>query len=48
VFGRPDFVHRFWDRRAVDAVAPTDTVIFADGNESKAMRQHAYDDNAHF
>ncbi len=29
VFGRPHFVHRYWDRRAVGDVAPGDTVVFA-------------------
>ena len=28
VFGRPDFVHRVWDHRAVGDVAPGDTVVF--------------------
>ena len=29
LFGRPDMVHRFWDKRAVGDVAPGDTVVFA-------------------
>jgi len=28
VFGPPDFIHRFWDHRAVGDVAPGDTVVF--------------------
>ncbi len=29
IFGRPDFVHRFWDKRAVGDVVPgIDTVVF--------------------
>jgi hypothetical protein len=28
VFGKPDFVHRFLDRRAMDDFAPGDTVVF--------------------
>jgi hypothetical protein len=47
-FGRPDFVHRFWDRRAVDEIAPEDRVIFAEGDEHQEVKQHAYDDSAHF
>lgn len=47
-FGRPDFVHRFWDRRAVDEIAPGDRVIFADGDEHQTIREHAYDDSAFF
>lgn len=48
VFGRPDFVHRFWDCRAVDEVAPGDVVVFADGDETQPVREFAYDDSAHF
>lgn len=47
-FGPPDFIHRFWDRRAVDEVAPGDTVVFADGDETQDVRPIAYDDSAHF
>lgn len=47
-FGKPDFVHRFWDRRAVDEVAPTDVVIFADGDEFQPVREFAFDDSANF
>ncbi len=47
-FGRPDFVHRFWDRRAMDEVAPDDVVVFADGDEHQPVREFAYDDSAHF
>jgi hypothetical protein len=37
VFGRPDFVHRVNDRRLRDGgeLAPHDTVVFANGYESK-------------
>jgi hypothetical protein len=48
VFGRPDFVHRFWDRRARDEIAPGDRVIFAEGDEHQPVRQHTYDDSANF
>lgn len=47
-FGRPDFIHRFWDRRAVDEVAEGDVVIFAEGDETQEVRQFAYDDSAYF
>ncbi len=47
-WGRPDFVHRFWDRRAVDEVVPGDVVVFADGDETQAVRPWAYDDSAYF
>lgn len=47
-FGKPDFIHRFWDRRAVDEVMPEDVVVFANGDETQPVRQFAYDDSAHF
>lgn len=48
VFGRPDFVHRFWDKRAVDEVAEGDIVVFAEGDETQAVNPFAYDDSAYF
>lgn len=48
VFGRPDFIHRFWDRRAADEIAPDDIVIFADGDETQPVMEFAYDDSANF
>lgn len=47
-FGKPDFIHRFWDYRAVCEVAPIDIVVFADGDETQAVREYAYDDSARF
>lgn len=32
IFGRPDFIHQRWDRRAQREIAPGDTVIFAKGS----------------
>lgn len=34
VFGRPDFIHRHWDRRAVAEVMEGDTVVFSEGDEA--------------
>jgi len=48
VFGHPDFVHRFWDHRAVDEVMEGDTVVFASGDEHQPVNPFAYDDSAHF
>ena len=48
VFGRPDFVHRKWDRRAVDEVCEGDMVVFATGDETQPVEPFAYDDSAHF
>jgi len=47
-FGRPDFVHRFWDARAVAEVMPGDLVVFADGDDTQRVKVHAYDDSAYF
>lgn len=33
VFGRPDFIHPRWDRRARREIADGDTVVFATGAE---------------
>ena len=48
VFGTPDFIHRLWDRRAVNEVTKNDIVIFADGDETQAVETFAYDDSANF
>ncbi len=48
VWGKPDFVHRFWDARAACEVSPIDVVIFADGDETQQVKEHAYDDSAYF
>jgi hypothetical protein len=48
VFGKPDFIHRFWDARAVCEVVPGDVVIFAEGDESQPVVPFAYDDSAYF
>jgi hypothetical protein len=46
-FGPPDFIHRFWDRRAVDEVMEGDVVFFADGDETQDVRTFSFDDSAH-
>lgn len=46
VFGKPDFWHRRWDRRAVDEIAEGDVVVFADGDENSPVDPHAFDDSA--
>jgi hypothetical protein len=47
-FGRPDFVHRRWDARAVVEVMPGDLVVFATGDETQPVDPFAYDDSAYF
>lgn len=48
VFGKPDFVHRFWDYRAVCEVCEGDVVVFAKGDENQPVEQYAYDDSSYF
>ena len=45
VFGKPDFIHRFWDRRAQLEVQDNDIVVFAN---TMTLNEHAYDDSAFF
>ena len=48
VFGKPDFIHRFWDYRAVCEVQENDIVVFADGDETQNVTPFAFDDSANF
>lgn len=49
VFGAPDFVHRKWDVRALQEIAPGDVVVFANGvSESDTPRHPSFDDSVHF
>ena len=48
VFGKPDYVHRFWDNRAISEIAPGDSVVFADGDDTQSIRLYAYDDSGNF
>lgn len=47
-FGKPDFIHRFWDVRAAQEIAPIDTVIFAEGDENSKLNKFTYDDSSQF
>ena len=48
VFGKPDFIHRHWDYRAVCEVCEGDIVVFANGDEHSPVTPYAYDDSAYF
>lgn len=48
VFGEPDFVHRWWDVRAVADISPGDVVIFAEGTDADPPRLYSFDDSAYF
>lgn len=45
-FGKPDFYHRRWDRRAIAEVMDGDVVIFA--VDPAEVYPFTYDDSAHF
>ena len=44
VFGKPEFVHPGWDRRALRDVAERDRVIFATGPHDQEPRLRSFDD----
>lgn len=43
-FGRPAFLHRFWDQRAKREIADGDVIVFADGDENQPVRRWNGDD----
>lgn len=47
-FGYPDFIHRFWDYRAVCEVCDGDMVVFANGDDTQSIKPYSFDDSAHF
>lgn len=47
-FGRPDFIHRFWDMRAKHEIMPGDVAVFASGDEHSPITPWAFDDSANF
>jgi hypothetical protein len=46
VFGRPDFIHRHYDRRCVAEIAEGDTMVFATGDETQPVIPFTFDDSA--
>jgi hypothetical protein len=46
VFGRPDFIHRRWDKRARREIQPGDVLIFAEGDESQPWNGDDLDESA--
>jgi len=47
IFGKPDFFHRFLDKRAEAEFMPRDTVVFANGSEN-SFHEYTFDDSQHF
>lgn len=48
VFGDADFVHRYWDGRAVIEIFEGDVVVFAKGDETQPVQMYSYDDSDQF
>jgi hypothetical protein len=50
VFGKPDYIHRFWDKRAKHGgeVDVDDVFVFATGDETKDPVKYTFDDSAVF
>ena len=50
IWGKPDFFHQRWDRRAKREIGPSDTIIFAKGTEhdevSRYNGQDLFEDDA--
>jgi hypothetical protein len=44
VWGKPVFIHRGWDMRALRDIADCDAVIFADGPHDQKPRVKSYND----
>lgn len=46
IWGKPDFIHRNWDERARQEIAPGDIAVFAQGNETSPCNPYAFNDSA--
>ena len=44
VWGRPSFIHRGWDTRALREIAEEDVVIFATGDDSLTPSVRTFND----
>ncbi|MGI4875950.1 MAG: hypothetical protein ACRYG4_00520 [Janthinobacterium lividum] len=44
IFGRPDFIHYGWDRRAQRDIAPGDRVVFAKGDADQPVSERSFAD----
>lgn len=43
VFGKPDFIHRAWDRRSQREIGPDDLIVFAVGDERQPFARNTDD-----
>lgn len=46
VFGKPDFIHRMHDQRAISMFAPGDMVVFANGTDTPTTSVFSFDDSS--
>lgn len=46
VFGKPDFVHRFYDNRAKQMIVESDVAVFAKGTEATPVVPFNFDDSS--
>jgi hypothetical protein len=44
VWGRPEYIHRGWDRRARREISENDTIVFAFGPHDQKPRDRNFDD----
>lgn len=44
VWGKPDYYHIGWDRRARREIAPGDTIVFALGEHDQPYAERNFDD----
>jgi hypothetical protein len=44
IWGLPDFIHIGWDRYAMHAIIPEDTVVFAKGEWTQEPNHYGYPD----
>jgi hypothetical protein len=47
-WGKPDFFHRVWDKRAQQEVVPGDVAIFATKDETRPLDPWGFDDSSVF
>lgn len=47
VFGPPDYLHRYWDRRALREIAAGDVIVFAKGESDQPFATFNGDDEAY-
>ncbi len=47
-FGKPDFIHRYWDGRAKSMIMPDDVAVFAAGSANDTPQLYSFDDSQAF